>query len=466
VIALCLAALIATLLSGWGYDDPFITYRYAQNLRSGLGMVYNPGAKVLSTTSPLFTLLLACLQNSWIPIPRLATILGSISLALGGLFLWDLGYVFGKPVVAWSSLVLYPSFPLLLSTLGSETPLYLAFCLLAFTCYSRRRFGLASLSVAAATLTRPDGLIVGLLLVAHYLLVEKRPLPRQSVLVFFAAVLPWILFAFLYYGSPIPATLAAKQAQARMAISEGFVPGLLTIVRGWYAQRLQYHIAVPFSIIGLVVMLTREKRWILLLSWNIVYFAAYGVLGVTRYFWYYAPLVIGLVISFGLGLDALATLIKRFSWPSLPRARYISSALLIVGLAYAFRETAEVSQSPDPRLAIYRTAGEWIRQNTPSGAAVGALEVGIIGFYAQRPMIDFAGLLQPELAATFDRSTTYEDAARWSIQRYKPDYLILNPDWFTQLTKAVILPNCIQVKRFTGGTYGFDGDLVVYKCAW
>src|SRR5438552_180061 len=40
-------------------DDSYITYRYALNLLHGHGLVFNPGEYVLSTTTPLYTLLLA-----------------------------------------------------------------------------------------------------------------------------------------------------------------------------------------------------------------------------------------------------------------------------------------------------------------------------------------------------------------------------------------------------------------------
>ena len=40
-------------------EDAFITFRYARNIAQGLGFVYNPGERVLGTTTPLQTLLLA-----------------------------------------------------------------------------------------------------------------------------------------------------------------------------------------------------------------------------------------------------------------------------------------------------------------------------------------------------------------------------------------------------------------------
>ncbi len=47
--------------SRWYYDDPFITFRYAQNLLAGNGLVYNLDERVLSTTTPLFAIWLAFL---------------------------------------------------------------------------------------------------------------------------------------------------------------------------------------------------------------------------------------------------------------------------------------------------------------------------------------------------------------------------------------------------------------------
>ena len=54
--------ILSILFSLWAYDDPFITYRYANNLSRGLGLVYNPGERLFSTTTPLFALLLAILS--------------------------------------------------------------------------------------------------------------------------------------------------------------------------------------------------------------------------------------------------------------------------------------------------------------------------------------------------------------------------------------------------------------------
>src|SRR5262245_31922234 len=39
-------------------EDALITYRYASNVATGVGFVYNAGERVLGTTTPLLTLVL------------------------------------------------------------------------------------------------------------------------------------------------------------------------------------------------------------------------------------------------------------------------------------------------------------------------------------------------------------------------------------------------------------------------
>jgi hypothetical protein len=63
-------------------------------------------------------------------------------------------------------------------------------------------------------LTRGDGTIVAALLAYHYLgqmITLRRPLPWLALVLFLAVTLPWIVFATSYFGSPLPATLLAKQ---------------------------------------------------------------------------------------------------------------------------------------------------------------------------------------------------------------------------------------------------------------
>jgi len=493
VYALLTTTILFIFLSGWAYDDPFITYRYAENLAHGEGFVYNPGERILSTTTPLFTLLLTPLAYLGAYLPAYANLLGAFCLALGGLSLWDLSYSWKSPMVGWAGLMLYPTFPLLLITVGSETPIYLALCLATFAFYARGRYTLTAVSAGLATLARPDGALVAVVLGLDYLIRQRKPIPRKAAAIFLAILLGWGIFAWAYFGSPLPVTLAAKQHQGAMAISQQFFAGFFTIL-GWYAS-WPYALESIIAVAGLVFALWKGRTWIIFLLWSVLYFVSYSILGVSRYFWYYTPLVPGFVVAMGLGIAAVSHLSSTLSnqtsavrdqpsaisrqpsvvgnkssriighWSGVNHLPSVIGVVLFGFLLIAQGwDVMTTKLGGDNRYAIYRAIGEWLNANTLSEETVGALEVGIIGYFAQRPMVDFAGLLQPQIAQQLTTGTDYEDAAVWAVESYRPDYLVLHDGLFTDLEGGYVKQSCVPVKKFPGSQYGYGRDLNVYHC--
>ncbi len=417
-----------------------------------------------------------------------AVLLGALCLAAGGLSLWQLGRAARLPWAGWAGLLLYPLHPLVAGTLGSETPLYLALGLGALSAYQRGRYRLAALCAGLAAVARPDGLLfAGVLgldwLARDWLALRKGqggPFPWQALAVFCLAWLPWILATSAYFGSPLPVTLAAKQQQGRLAVSSSFGEGFLQTARLYWDMwffRLEI-ILVGIGCLYLAWLLknyfdTRAPRLeeahpangvALLLGWTAVYFVAYGALGVTRYFWYYAPLLPALVVLMGLGLAAIERLVSAFlaGWKGgRPQAGQVLACLVCAGLALG--QLAFLVQLPaDARTAVYRQAGEWLSVHTEPSAGVGALEVGVIGYYAQRRMIDFAGLIQPEIAAQLGKQGSYAAAALWATQQYRPDYLVLQDRLFPGLEAWAVGKACSESARFPG----LKWDMVVYTCKW
>ena len=75
VIAGVLRLLAGMRLGFRPFDDTYITFRYALNLASGFGFVYNIGERVLGTTTPLWTVVLALMQAAHIPMELGALVL-------------------------------------------------------------------------------------------------------------------------------------------------------------------------------------------------------------------------------------------------------------------------------------------------------------------------------------------------------------------------------------------------------
>jgi hypothetical protein len=464
--------VLFALLSDWGNDDPYITYRYAENFYAGRGFVYNPGERLLSTTSPLFALLLAGVRVFWSEIPRAANLIGAASLAVGALFLWDIARQWKEPLSGWTALTLYPTFGLLISTLGSETPLYLALCLGAIAFYVRQNYTKMAILLALACLTRGDAAILGGVLAADWFIKNPprsrnviRTLPWSAIVVGAAILLTWALIATLYFGSPLPVTFAVKRAQGLMDISQKFAPGFLVILRP-YTQSVYFWVEIGLLMIGVIYAFRRARPWLLLAGWAVLYFLVYTALGVTRYFWYYAPLVPGMVGMIGLGLSA----VQRVLFSSQVARRALSGVTILILAGLAISQVTllpKLRANPDPRLIPYRMVGEWLSQNTPPTATIGALEVGVIGYYAApRPMVDFAGLIQPEVATLFAPQITYQDTATWAISKYTPDFLVLHDGVFPRLEQTFVAENCAQVINFPGNQTGYSQNLVIYQCQY
>lgn len=461
LVVIGVTGVLYYLYHAWSYDDPYITYRYAQNLMHGLGFVYNPGEKILSTTTPLFALLLGLAGQLWPSIPQLAVFIGSLSIGFATVLMLNLAKVWGHPIAGWVSMPLLATFGLLSITLSSETPLYIALGLSVLYTYTVRRYSLFGFFSALMILTRPDGALLPIILGLHFLIKVREPLPWKEMVIFaLVSLLGWgALWA--YFGSPIPVTLAAKQHQGTMAISQSFAQGLWTIL-GWYRAQIYFLAECALALLGLVYLFQKKSMAILLVGWTLLYFASYSLLGVTRYFWYYAPLVPGFVFLVGAGVEAIYYWIARGRRSNI-LALAISGLIVTGFFFFQLRHIYRQSFDRDQRIPLYAATGKWIRENTPAESKVAAVEVGAIGYYSQRYIVDFAGLIQPDVARQMKSDSTYLDTAIYAVDRYNPDYLVVYEGFVKPLTDHSRRP-CRQEVVFSGTDYGVDQDLWILHC--
>lgn len=455
-----MATVLGFALHPLAVDDAFITYRYAHNLAAGNGFIYNPGRPVLSTTAPLWALILSGGALLWPDLPALANILSAAAVGAAAIFLFLLGR---REVTPWAGLVsamFLVTWPLLWLSLGLETAIFLALSLAAILTYQSERFFLSAILLALATLTRADGLVLTAVLTADYILrlfftdtkhSDAERGSRQtkkavswriilgSVALYVIVLLPLVGWLIWQFGSPLPATLAAKRAQAELGITgfyahTTYLQGLIILLRARLAQTFLYLLFLPALAAGLVALFQNRKySWArLLVAWGATHLIGYTILGVTPYYWYYAPLLpgvaamaavgvvwsvrrlhIGNVATWGVGVAWVGLLLAALLWsdgkmvqalegPAPPPENPISKVL------------------PEAKVDVYEQAGRWLNKHTPADALVGVTEVGIMGYYSQRPMIDFLGLLEPDVARALERGDLY-----WALLHYQPDYLAL-----------------------------------------
>jgi hypothetical protein len=369
----------------------------------------------------------------WPNLPALSNTLSVLTLVLGAAFLLKLSQGRDQKATGMIAALLFSLSPHMLTTSGAETCFYIMLILAGFYAYDRSRLNLTAAALALAAMARPDGLIAaGALGIYH--LARRRRVEWQPVVLYAALVGAWYIGLWLYFGSPVPATLMVKQQQGQMSMSTSFQAGFLDIIRQRGRQPL-YWLHGALGLVGVARVVAKSRHWVPLLAWTVLYFAAYTLLGVTRYFWYYAPLVPASIVLVAEGATTLLQTLARVRWP---RAAFmaVTGLLLVSLLGPLLTGTVWIGWRTDPRLKVYREIGQWLEAHTPREASVGALEVGVIGYYAQRPMTDFAGLIQPDVARQFTSTSSYLDSADWAIRTYHPDYVVLHREAFSSLATS------------------------------
>lgn len=72
---------------------------------------------------------------------------------------------------------------------------------------------------------------------------------------------------------------------------------------------------------------------------------------------------------------------------------------------------------------------KWLAANTPPGATIAAHDIGAIGYFSRRPILDLAGLISPEVIP-FIRDEA--QLGQW-LQAKGAHYFVTFPDWYPQL---------------------------------
>lgn len=412
-------ALLSVLVSfggmlwpSWITDDAFISFRYAQNLVAGNGLVYNIGERVEGYTNFLWTILAALalrLQGDLVWLSYCSGVLLGLALMLGT-------YQFGRRLGhAWAlvaALIVATSQSVLVYTSrgsGLETGLFALLVLVGSAWASSRRLERwCGLWFALATLTRPEGALLMAvtlvwLFVSHGQPGAKRPLrawlgPLLPVLAGYLAIaVPYYLWRTVYYRELLPNTFYAKTGG-----------GLQQVVRGLgYTGAFAWTLGGPIALVGLAALVGDRRaalrQWQGYLLALIVIYTLYIISVGGDHFpgdRFFVPLVplIALVIADGLArLYRWLCRSNRLSRLALPA---VAAAALICALSGLFRGANfdTIIIGDDQSVWIWRELGWWLRDHGPPNASMAALGAGAIAYYSERPVIDLLGLTDKHIA--------------------------------------------------------------------
>jgi len=475
-------AFVAYTQRAW--EDYWITFRVSHNLATGQGLVFTPGERVHSFTSPLGVLLPAGL--SWLTgngpeelVLWLFRIVSLVALAAGVTMLFSvLKQLIQRPAAIGLALVLVAldAKTLDFSTNGMETGLLIFF--LSLTLHGLLLSGpkqtlRIGLGWAGLMWTRPDSCVyIAALAIGALLFLRRGPAgpPAENGwakllkagLICAALYLPWFLWAWSYYGSPVPHTIVAKYtnlpplaitAAAGNFLSFPFRSFLNAGASIWWTflpaySWLQTWYCLPTALFALA-------SWAVALVWLCplcrpsarmlsfcVYVGHYFLTDVVRrYFPWYLPAVAFLgYATLGLLFDQLLGLAERLpqlnwdrGWLRHSSAVLQGVALVLVasqlGLTICAAREAQMQQ----RLiedGIRRPIGLWLRAHATSQQDTVFVEpLGYIGYFSGLKMLDYPGLSSKEMVEV--RRRLGPEKENEAYLELKPDWLVLRPDEVT-----------------------------------
>lgn len=461
-VAAAIVCLVFAAFTGHIWEDYFITFRASLNLATGHGLVFQPGERVHTFTSPLGTLLPALFAlggGDDVAVRALWGLRVVSALAVGGA-VWIAIRAFQRsgltPFVTTgigTALIIDPKI-VDFSVNGMETGLVILFVVLSWNALaSNARVWLGVAGCAGLQWTRPDGFVFfGAIAFAWIILGNDHGMSLRVRLLTVLRIaglglilyLPWLAIAWGYYGSPLPHTIIAK---ARPHSVEGLFR--LVINYPWdlvFGRTILHDIFKPayFYLGGWPATTDWVSRIIVTgaaLAWSWPRVPSAGRVASGAFFlggfyvayipmspWYYPGWQVLGWITWAYFLHA--------SWNSRPSPRWTAmasqsltrvvtatiasfQAVLLICVAWQMRIQQSVVEDGH-RAEI----GRWLARNASPQETVFVECLGYIGYYSRLKMLDYPGLSSPEVVAA--RRAGNRSYAQL-IQTLRPSWVVLRP---------------------------------------
>jgi hypothetical protein len=449
---------------GFPLDDSWIHQTYARNLAEHGEWAFIPGEPSAASTSPLYSVLLSIGYVLHVPFFWWTFALGALTLAAAGWIGARLGPVLfpdRRGVGLWTGLALVVAWHLVWAAAsGMETMLFCTLSLLVVGLAWRElpsrkpslrprdafgRGGVLGLAGATLTLTRPEG--VGLVGLAGLLVLVAWPYGstwRDGCRVYLAwaagVALGWIIgvgpyLALNYHLSDdfLPDTSAAKQAEnapaRELPLWKRYGRMLLPLSAG-----VQF-LLLPGMIAALVQLYRRiragERAAVLFwlpAVWALTVVSAYALrLPAPYQHGRYVIPILPHVLLYGVGGTLQLVHTGRRTCTRRVLTRSLALAALLIALP--FWVIGARAYGRDVRIInteMVKTA-QWVRDHPdqmPPKQLLAVHDIGALGYYAPRPILDLAGLVSPEVVPIIRDHEALMELMRQRCVRY----LMVLPD--------------------------------------
>lgn len=430
--AACLVVAVYVFMSeqvdeiGYPTDDSWIHQVYARNLAEEGEWSFVLGEPSVGSTAPFYMVLLAVGRFIGISHFLWVFVLGAMSLILAaemGARLTRLLFPQVPYVGVAAGLAIILSWQMAWAAAsGMETMLFTALILANFyvvfhEVYLAQNFSLQrgiifGMVAGCLTLTRPEGILtVGIAVLFGLLTTSDRQRFLKwgliAGVVWAILVSPYLAWNYHVIGEILPSTAKAKMTQHSYLRDQSLPTRYLnmTVVLLLGAQM----VVVPASLYGFWhisrKVISTRRDWLFLAPaiWGFAHLTLYViqlpspnqngryVMPIQPIIWLYAVGGLALLVQKGQS----SPLGRIFS-----RTYALSSALLLVGFLY-FGGLSYANQVRAMNTEMV-AAAKWVKNNVPENDLFAVHDIGALGYFAPRKIVDIAGLVNPEVVPFID----------------------------------------------------------------
>ncbi len=424
-IILIIIALSARLIPGPRIiDDSYITFRYSRNILAGNGFTFNPGERVLGTTTPLYTLILtgvgSIFGGSNAPFPEISWILNAILDAIACMVLLQVGKKMASNQVGMIAALAWAvaPFSVTFSIGGLETSLFVLLLVLTsyFYLYSKP-YGIW-LCAFFMILTRPDALIFILPMIAFPLIHKslRRIYKVKPIILASIPLVAWIIFSSIYFGSPLPHSVTAKSVAYLLPENAAFIRFLqhyLTPFNEQYTfgQSFLYAGLVLYPLLfifGSLAIIRKGYYYLPILVYPLLYFLTFSLAHPLIFRWYLSPPLPFYILILLTGAESLLTKIVTMlkgKWAPSTWVIILITSILCLPVVISLNSWVIITDhgniAPSPEMAwvkleeIYQRAAKDAVAITFPDSVIAAGDVGVLGYDTSRKILDTVGLNSP-----------------------------------------------------------------------
>jgi len=435
----------------WLGDDPMISMRYARNLASGHGPVYNPGEPVEGYTNFLWMAVMAMVHLLPVSITHtsLVVMIINVILALALIpFLVRLTRLLGGGL--WGAGLTLAAYVLnrdilFCTTTGFETPLLtLLFvwgvCRMVDESQQSRPRPATYVILAVMSLVRADGIVLTGLSMAASFVLQKTQRKRVILYSLAALIMPLahVIFRLQYYGYPLPNTAYLKV----MGWAQRFRYGL-DYVRGF---AVSYGLFLVAALAGATGKGRLSAKILFLLTGIFSLYVFYVGGDAFHHFRFFIPLI---PLLMALAFSGIRQMIRH------PAVLWISGLLLLVLSPVVFPGYSLFFALPRTADRNNVALGLIVQRNTGPDTRVADDWAGNIFYFCNRYAVDFLGKSETHVA----HMDVVSPEARPGHNKYDYTYSIgtLRPDVVISHFKLPVTET--EMREQSAGPWAFIGAL-------